>query len=138
MLKSNSQSVILQCPLFVMLPRKTKADKKYGLNLNIYRNASCYLNNEAKKVFKSVMRTQILALPRFKTLSAHYVLCTPTKRLGDTSNVTCIVNKYLQDAIVELGRLPDDNSNYWLGTSDEFGGVDRENPRCDVYLTGTV
>lgn len=127
----------LTAPLFVVLPRKKKADYKFMLNLNVYRNTHYQILNQAKIKFKEIMTQQIMTLPEQITVKAHYELYLPNKRLCDISNYTTVINKFFQDALVELKKLPDDNYKYWLGMTDSFGGVDKENPRCEItlYLT---
>lgn len=128
--------VIVSCPLFVMLPRVRTKNIKYSLNLNIYRNTYHQTLNEAKVIFKKLLTPQIKALPIFEIVSGRYILYPPTKRLCDTDNITCVVNKFFQDALVELKRLSSDDYTKWIDTSSTFGCIDKINPRCDIILTG--
>ena len=45
------------------------------------------------------------------------------------------VKKFFQDAIVECGLLPDDNVNYIVANSEVYGGIDKDNPRVEAFIT---
>lgn len=127
--------MILSCPLYVDLPRKTRKDKRVYLNLNTYRNLHHQLNNQAKAIFNEVMKKQILALPELPPLIIiSYRFYPGTARIADTMNTIAIVDKFLCDALVHWGALPDDNYNRVLGAGGIFGGIDRENPRVDAHF----
>jgi len=125
---------IVVSPLSVVLPRKTKKDKNFILNLSIYRNTHYQILNQAKIYYKNAMKTQISGLPVFDKIKLTLVLYTKTKRLTDIDNVLSIHAKFLLDALVELGRLPDDNYLYVPEICFRFGGVDKENARVDVVI----
>ena len=131
-------NVTLICPIAIMLPRIRTPDKRYALNLNIYRNTHPHTLNQAKIIFKQVMQDKILYLPKYATVSAEYILFPKTKRLCDIDNITCVVNKFFQDAMVELGRIDSDDYNHWIKTTSSFGSVDKHEPRCEVILTGIL
>lgn len=46
-------------PWAITVPRKTKADKKYSMNLNTYRNLDFRVNNMLKVMFKDLMKDQL-------------------------------------------------------------------------------
>lgn len=144
----------ISLPLYVMLPRKTKADKKYILNLNTYRNTHYIVSNQAKILYKeevlwsvsrissvescvrssnSMITTKVL--PHFpnavKLLFTYYA---NSKRRIDVANPCSIIDKYATDALVELGVLPDDDVLHVRKVSYEWGGVDKENPRCELEI----
>jgi hypothetical protein len=52
--------VIISVPLFVILPRKTKADKKYMLNLNNYRNWHYIVSNIIKQKFCEGLESSLI------------------------------------------------------------------------------
>lgn len=42
----------IELPVFIMIPRKTKADRKISINLNTYRNTHYVINNQLKHLYK--------------------------------------------------------------------------------------
>lgn len=116
---------VLKAPLKVPVGKK---GKEFTLNLNIYRNTYYQTLNQAKIAFKEHMLPQIKSLPKFNKIIIRYQLVVPTKRLCDVSNICCIVDKFFSDALVEAGKLPDDNYKHVLGVSYEFSEVNKEDP----------
>lgn len=114
-----------------------KADKKFYINLNQYRNAHYHTLNSAKIAFKEDIQKQIQQLPRLNTIKLRYNVFAPTKQLIDTNNVASIADKFFCDALVEAGKLEDDNYQYLIFTSFEFGGIDKGNPRVEVEIEET-
>lgn len=121
-------------PLYVMLPRKTKADKKVYLNLNTYRNLHYQINNQAKAVYKEYVRDQLEG-KKFQTpIIISFTLFKASARTQDKSNVLSIVEKFFCDALTELGCIPDDNDSYIGSTHYYNGGVDREDARVEITI----
>ncbi|QWY83752.1 holliday junction resolvase RusA-like protein [Rhizobium phage RHph_X3_15] len=120
-----------------MVLSKKKQDKFY-LNLNAYRNAHFHTLNKAKVIFKDLVATAIGTLPSMKQVELTFTLFMGSYRSADLSNICSVVDKFFCDALVELGKLPDDNLEH-IGTVDyRFGGVDKNNPRVDVTLKPLV
>jgi len=71
---------------------------------------------------------------KYDKFNIHYKLFLPDKRLRDISNVCCIIDKYVCDALVENGNVPDDNYQQLDRVLYSFGGVDVDNPRCEVEV----
>lgn len=67
-------------------------------------------------------------------ITLEYTLYPKTKRLVDVANVCSIVDKYFYDALVETGKLPDDNYNHLSSVFYRFREVDKDNPRVVVTL----
>ncbi len=126
--------IVIHSPLKVILPRKRVKDKSFILNLNVYANTNYMILNEAKKKYKEVMKSKILALPFFETVEAVFVLYPKTKHLCDLSNVCSIQEKFFADALVELGRLEEDNYLFWKSSRYLFGSIDKNNPRVAIAL----
>lgn len=124
----------IDLPLFVMLPRKTKKDKRIALNLNIYRNLHHMSLNQSKIAFKMAVLGKLTSLPSMDKITLEYALYPKTKRLVDVANVCSIVDKYFCDALVETGKLPDDNYKHLASVVYRFGEVDPINPRCEVLI----
>lgn len=127
-------------PLFVILPRKTKEDKKVNLAFNQYHNWCTFLRNEIKQTYQKNIE-KILAnsglVPLSKIRKIKYTLYLSQDRTeADTRNFTNLVDKYLCDALVKYGYLKSDNWKTILSTEDTCGGMDRKNPRVEVTIYG--
>lgn len=47
-------------PLVLYLPRKTKKDKRVALSLSTYRNLHYMVSNQAKKIYKDIVKEKII------------------------------------------------------------------------------
>lgn len=131
----------LDLPLFVggeSNKNSGKTNKRFWFTLNNYRNWHYQTSNAVKVKFKKAMESQILALPDLTALWSqvqfHYVYYAPDKKLRDLNNVVGVIDKFFGDALVELGRLEDDNLNFVPAYSCEFGSIDKDNPRMEVFV----
>lgn len=106
----------------------------FSLNLNVYRNAHFYKLNAAKVKFKELVRPMIEQLPQLNCCGILYEVYAPTSREFDINNVCSVVDKFFCDALVELGKLPDDNYKHLTEITSRFGGIDKTNPRVDVTI----
>lgn len=127
---------LINAPTHIFLPRKTIKDKKIPINLNWYRNAKCFESNDAKKAYKEFVRPQIEQLPKFERLGLEMKIFPPTARLTDIGNIGSITEKFFLDAMVELGKLEDDNYLFVPTSLVEFGKVDKTNPRVEIRIKG--
>tara|TARA_R110000822_G_scaffold14172_6_gene50110 strand:+ start:1146 stop:1547 length:402 start_codon:yes stop_codon:yes gene_type:complete len=119
----------------IMLEVGGQTKKKYYLNLNGYRNWHFQLNNQLKKMFKIVVAEDIRKLSRVDNVcKVTYTIYYPTKRAFDIDNIGSVITKFTHDALVEFEILEDDNYNFVNEISYKFGGVDKDNPRCDVVI----
>ena len=108
--------------------------KDWILNLNNYRNTHYQTLNKTKVNYKEAMDSQIKNLPKFSKIKLTYVLYPATKRLTDISNVCSIHDKYFCDALVEAGKLPDDDYTYVPSVTYTFGEIDKDNPRVEIKI----
>lgn len=127
-------------PLYVMLPRKTKKDKKFILNLNNYRNTHQMILAQAKVLYSDVVkdifnRTADWCGYPFTNCEVKFIYYAASNRRIDKSNPACIIEKFVCDALTDLGVWEDDDSTHIPRTVYEYGGVDKENPRCDVIIS---
>ena len=114
-----------------------KKDDKFYVNLNQYRNAHYHTLNSAKITFKELINDQVKQLPKFNVIKLWYRVFAPSKRLVDTNNICSIADKFFCDALVEAGKLEDDNYNFLIETRFTFGGIDKGNPRVEVEIEET-
>ena len=117
-------------------PLKVLATKLKGwiLNLNQYRNTHFRTLNTVKINYKEYMRSQITTGPKYNKIACIYTVYPKDRRSFDLGNVCCIHQKFFEDALVELGKLPDDNYNYIPTVIYQFGGIDANNPRVEVEV----
>jgi hypothetical protein len=117
-----------------MLPRKTMPDKKVIINLNNYRNWQFHMNNQVKRAYKEIAEPKIQGLRFMLPVKLTFTLWKGTLRKVDRSNVLSITEKFFCDALVECGCLADDSDEYIHSTHYKTGGIDRDNPRCDIKI----
>ena len=117
-------------------PLKVLATKLKGwiLNLNQYRNTHFRTLNTVKINYKEYMRSQIATGPKYNKIACIYTVYPKDRRSFDLGNVCCIHQKFFEDALVELGKLPDDNYNYIPLVIYQFGKVDPLKPRVEVEV----
>ena len=117
-------------------PLKVLATKLKGwiLNLNQYRNTHFRTLNTVKINYKLAMGSQIATGPKYNKVACIYTVYPKDKRSFDLGNVCCIHQKFFEDALVEWGKLPDDNYNYIPLVIYKFGKVDPLKPRVEVEV----
>ena len=135
------KKVILNLPLDVIYyTRKSdKKDQKFILNLNNYRNTHHRILHQAKEKYEQLVTDRIpddakdiLFGKKVRVSFAYY---PPTARKIDISNPIAIIEKFAIDALVKAGVLEDDNYMILVGSDGwEYGGVDKENPRCEMTI----
>jgi len=140
-------------PTSITFPRKTKPDKRYMLNLNVYRNLNFIVNNQMKVAFSDKIRAvydtqselsegcwltmcenkvrSLLPPPPYRFT---YTLFQESKRKTDVANVCCVVAKFAEDSLISLGIIPDDNHTVIPETIYRYGGVDKSNPRVELTI----
>jgi len=119
---------------------KKAGDKKkpFALNLNVYRNAYHHQLNDSKIIYKEIVKKELelkkIELFGKSKIHISYKLFSGTKRVADIGNILPIVQKYFEDAFVELGYIKDDNYNFIPKVSYEFGGIDKNNERVEIKI----
>jgi len=118
------------------LPCYIKSGKKnIPISLSWYRNAHFRQSNDIKRKFKELIRDQIESLdPISGPISIKFVYYAARNNSPDLDNFTSVSKKFFQDALVELGFIYDDNVTYITKTSEEYGGIDRTDPRVMAYV----
>lgn len=124
--------MIISVPLFVTIGKRKK--KNFYLNLNTYRNAYFHQLNAAKILFKEIVTSRIKHLSVHQNIRLTYIVYPKTKRKFDVANVCSVVDKFFSDALVECGKLPDDNYENLPEVIYKFGHINKENPRVDIHI----
>jgi Holliday junction resolvase RusA-like endonuclease len=109
-------------------------NKKFIMNLNNYRNAHYQTLNKAKINYKAMVSDQIQKLEKAEQVSIEYILFPETKRKTDIGNVISIHKKFFEDALTELGIIPDDNYKHVVINVEQFGKVDKGNGRVEIFV----
>lgn len=104
--------ITISSPTEIMIPRKTKADRKISLNLNQYRNLHYQVNNEAKNVYTTLMYSTLKDIKFKNKIDMHFYLIRKGNRIVDSSNIYCIVEKFFCDAMKTYGCIKDDSDKY--------------------------
>ena len=126
---------VISLPLEVYLPRKTRGSKKLILNLNIFRNTHYMTLNAAKKEMKVHVERVARHFDSPPTpLRFTYTIFPSTGRKFDLANVCSIIQKFTDDALVEIGFISDDNYKIIREINYRFGNVDKENPRAELMI----
>lgn len=122
----------LESPLAI----KINSKRQFILNLNNYRNAYFRTLNSAKVNYKAYMKEQILneIYKPLEKIAIQYKVFKGDRRRFDIGNVTSIHQKFFEDAIVELGKLPDDRHENLPLTFDSFGGISTDRPRVEITI----
>ena len=136
-LSSDGQGVPAEQSFDVPIRLEIGVNKKktHYLNLGNYRNWQFQVSNQMKKTFKIKIAETVRALkPVSGPVRITYSIFYPTRRLFDVDNIGSVVCKFTLDALVEFDVLEDDNYKFVPEINFEFGGVDKENPRCVVKI----
>ena len=129
-------SIMIELPLFVMIPRKTKEDKKFSFNLNLYRNAHHIILNDAKKLMAEYVLEALRDLEwRLKPpLRFTYTVFPGNGRKFDLANVLSVIQKFTDDALITAGLIKDDNYRVVREINYRIGEQDKLNPRAELMI----
>lgn len=122
-------------PIYYTKKYKTKKDRTFLVGLNWYRNANYHELNEVKLHYHKLVKEllQDVAEETLESYRVNYQLFYKNKRC-DLMNVVSVVDKFLNDALVEIGLITDDNVSIYRRSAAEVGGQDKENPRIEIII----
>lgn len=139
-MSNDNKTYTFYLPIFVMLPRKTKADKKVHLNMNQFVNYSRFTINDAKQLFQPIFGEPFKA----SKIRISYFLQKKHKREFDTMNFVSIVDKFFLDWLVKEGYIPNDkfynvsygkiDGTYQCGTDRVIATVEIINNKVELCL----
>ena len=110
-------------------------NKKFILNLNNYRNAHYRTLSNAKKIYADNLVDRI-SYPKYEEpVVLTYTYYAKSKRRLDVSNPCSIIDKFTCDALVKAGVLEDDSSKQIKQVIYKYGGIDKDNPRCELVIS---
>lgn len=64
-----------------------------------------------------------------------YSYYAPDKRTRDLMNVISVIDKFFQDAMVEMGCIESDDLSTVVEVNSCYMGIDKANPRLEVLIT---
>ena len=125
-------SILIESPLSVPLGRK----RQFILNLNNFRNLYFRSLNQAKIIYKMIMKERLKEAVWWELdrVGIIYQVHKGDKRKYDVGNVASIHQKFFEDALTELGYISDDNKDNIPITAFVNGELDKGNPRVDIYI----
>jgi len=122
-------------PLSVILKRKKTKDKKVSINLNEFRSMHHRTYTEAKRAYCELMSEQLNSVDSASgKLHIHYDFYAARDNWPDLDNFVGAAKKYFQDAMVKHEFIEDDNVNFIVSDSGKYCGIDRQNPRIEVFI----
>lgn len=142
--EKNKASYKLILPYTIIYNIRKSDGKKstFTVNMNSYRqHGTCFfIMNKVKQLFHEHMKEQIDKIPELKTpIRCKYTVYKKDKRAFDINNVCAVADKFFMDALIEYGKLKDDNYEFYYGFSEtKFGGIDKDNQRIEVEIYENV
>jgi hypothetical protein len=123
----------LVLPLRIRISKSTKG-KLYALNLNVYRNLHFQILSKLKIHFKELIAKDLKEPILFKQPTIVYTLYTGSNRKSDLMNWVSVIDKFLEDALVENNALVGDDVSSVKSVQAHFGGVDKGHERMEVEI----
>jgi Holliday junction resolvase RusA-like endonuclease len=121
-------------PFSVSIPRKKSANKIWILNLNSYRNTHHFTLNTSKILWKEIVVEALSHRgnddkPTLRQpLRFVYTVYPETQRKFD------LVQKFTDDALIDLGIIPDDNYKIIAEVVYRYGGWCKSYPRIELEI----
>ena len=126
----------VESPWALMIPRKTKAPKRYAMSLSNYRNRHHRSNAGAMVFYSKLMAPQVKKLPKIEgPIALELRMFPPSRRRYDLDNWGSVTAKFFQDCLVEHGKIKDDDSTTVTRVTFVPGTVDKSNPRITIEIT---
>lgn len=119
-------------PLEIYVSKK----KKFILNLNNYRNIHHFALNKAKTNYTAIV-LDLLRNCKVKInqeVMVQYTYYHGNKGKIDISNPCSIIDKFACDALTKARIWKDDDVKVVKSVSYIWGGVDKDNPRCEMHI----
>lgn len=120
----------MSLPLYIT----NRSNKRKWLTLNNYRNWHYQVSNDIKRRFKADI-SRMLNFRIDGKVKIEYFYFAPDKRTRDLMNVISVIDKFFQDAMVELGCIESDDLSTVVEVNSCYMGIDKANPRLDVIIT---
>ncbi len=110
-------------------------NKKFILNLNNYRNAHYRVLSTAKRIYSDNLVPRLEGFDSFsEPVTLTYTYYARSNRRLDISNPCSVIDKFACDALVKAEIIQDDDFKQVKEVVYKFGGVDKDNPRCELVV----
>lgn len=127
--------LILKSPWKVPISKK----KSFTLNLNQYRNLHYQSLNKAKVNYTTLMGRQLRNIAKIvNPVYIQYTVYPGTKGRFDIGNICSIHMKFMEDALVHYGILPDDSYLQIPISQFRYGSVSKGNPYVEVRIKEVI
>ena len=104
-----------------------------------YRNAHHHESNKMKIHYTELAAKQFENVsPINDAVYSLFVLYKPNARRLDLDNYTTVHKKFFHDALVVHKLIKDDDAYSIPLQVSVYGGIDKENPRVDIYLSADI
>ena len=123
-------------PVYYTLEYKTKKPKTFLVSLNWFRNAYHFEQNKVKHDMHEIIHRLLpknLSFQRYRITYTYYY----KNITSDLPNVTSMCSKWVNDVLQEKEIVPNDTVQYLLEETHKVGGLDKNNPRCEVIIEET-
>jgi len=101
-----------------------------------YRNAYHYDSNRVKVRYTELASRQLVnATPIDGVVYSLFVLYKENNKRLDLDNYTTVHKKFFNDALVQNKILKDDSTDDVPFQLSLYGGIDKQNPRVDIYVS---
>jgi len=127
----------ISLPLYVHTTKSNTQKGKFILNLNNYRNCHFIKLNKAKTEYARIVKEIVKDFEKMETAELEYKYFAKTKGKIDVSNPCSIIDKFTCDALTEIGLWEDDDIKTVKSVKYIWGGVDKDNPRCELKCKNT-
>lgn len=109
--------------------------KIFKLNINQYRRNHYQVLNKAKINYEMVLCAEKIKSNTMKSpIAVKITLWNGSERRMDLSNICSIVDKFTMDYLVKIKVIEDDDCKNITNVNYIYGGIDRDNPRCDIEI----
>lgn len=115
----------IKMPIYWILPRKTKKDKKIPLGMNWYRNSPYFESNKVKKEYQDMV---IEKIGNYKAEKQFWICYTffYTRTNQDKSNFVALAEKFTLDALEKNGNIEGDTVKNHIESHSKVGEKDKE------------
>tara|TARA_R110000751_G_C13630067_1_gene465726 strand:- start:278 stop:676 length:399 start_codon:yes stop_codon:yes gene_type:complete len=115
--------------------KPNKNNKNCALTFNWAMAANHWDYSKAKKKFSLMIQDQLSSHDKIEgKLRINYKYYA-ARNGTDLDNFSIIARKFFQDCLSKSGLIEDDNTKIIVKNSEEYMGIDKENPRVEAFIT---
>lgn len=130
----------MKLQISIRLPIYFKYKNRQTLTgLNVFRNLHYTTKNKLKKNYEEMVKEQLKDVKTDTPYNGEYrvtMVLYYKNVLCDLPNICSMIDKFTLDALVNMGLLANDNVKRYVETSYKVGGLDKDNPRVEIFIEG--